>query len=74
MCVKQFFIANKNYSDLEKFIVSTGYKNIFLVCGHSIEYLQIGIFLKDLTQRKNINFTRISNGRNPKQKFIKRHM
>lgn len=60
MCVKQFFIANKNYSDLEKFIVSTGYKNIFLVCGHSIEYLQIGIFLKDLTQRKNINFIRFS--------------
>ena len=24
--------------------------------------------------RKNINFTRISNGRNQKQKFIKRHM
>ena len=60
MSEQQIFIRNNDYSELGEFILSSGYKKILLVCGRSIERLQIGTYLHMLEDDSNIQFVKFS--------------
>lgn len=64
---KQIFIRNNDYSEFGRFVLSTGYKKILLVCGHSIERLQIGLYLEYLEKEFGIRFFKFNDFQpNPK--------
>lgn len=60
MNVKQLIINNEDYTEFGDFLLSTGYKNIFLVCGQSLERLPIGGYLKEFEKQHDINLIRFS--------------
>jgi len=52
--------AGDNYGALEQFLVSSGSRNIFLVCGRSIRFLELDRFFRELPLRTGIQVTRFS--------------
>ena len=56
----QIFVKNDDYSELGQFILSTGCKKILLVCGRSIERLQIGTFLNSFEKESRVSFIRFN--------------
>lgn len=64
-------IRNNEYSALERLFIDRGYKNILLVCGRSIECLQINKFFCDLVDRGVVHFVRFSDFQsNPKYESV----
>ena len=57
---REIFIRDNDYSEFGRFILSTGYKKILLVCGRSIERLQIGEYLNAFAKEKKIDFIKFS--------------
>lgn len=60
MSEHQIFIRDNDYSEFGKFILSTGCKKILLVCGRSIERLQIGEYINSLERDMQVSFIRFS--------------
>ncbi|MDD3362082.1 MAG: phosphonoacetaldehyde reductase [Hespellia sp.] len=64
-------IKNNEYSVLEQLFIDRGYKNILLVCGRSIERLQINKFFCDLEDKGVVRFVRFSDFQpNPKYESV----
>lgn len=61
MAEQRILTAENDYSQLDDFILSTGQKKLFLVCGStSIDRLKIGDHLKSMKQRIGVEVVRFS--------------
>lgn len=53
-------VASEHYSELDDYITTNSYKRIFLVCGSSIKYLNIGNYFKTVGNRLGVEVIRFS--------------
>lgn len=64
-------IQNNDYSELEELFEKLGYKKILLVCGRSLERLEIGKYLDDLENRGIVQLVRFHDFQpNPKYESV----
>jgi alcohol dehydrogenase class IV len=59
--MQQILSPQKNYAELDNYLINCGAKKVFLVCGNSIEGLQIGDYFLKLKMHLNIDICRFSN-------------
>lgn len=71
MSVQSIVIKENDYTALEDFFASTQHKRILLVCGRSIEKLQIGEYIKEIELKLGLEFIRFSDFEpNPKYESV----
>lgn len=57
---QQIIEADNHYEQLDVYLKRGGYKSLFLVCGHSIKYFNIGKYFDTLEERLGIKVIRFS--------------
>lgn len=60
MCKQWVMTAKNDYKELDDFFLENEVKRVFLVCGQSIEHMNIGVYFENLQKRKGVEVIRFS--------------